>query len=296
MIEYIDRKSGQRQVEKVYGQKALSFLYGDYFFSKPLLHLLSRIPFFSAFVGFWQSRSFTKRKIAPFIQEHGVDPSEFAKPIEKFSSFNDFFIRKLNPNSRPIAETEAIIPADGRYWFYEKISSAFYFNIKGEKFDLSELLEDSSLAKHYEEGSLVIARLCPSDYHRFHFPCDGVPQETKLINGWLYSVNPIAIKRDVHIFTKNKRTLCLFKSAAFGELLILEIGATSVGTIHQTYEPNRLYKKGAEKGFFSFGGSSLVLLFQPGKIQFDKDLLDATKKGYEIRCLMGQSMGSSLLP
>ena len=138
---------------------------------------------------------------------------------------------------------------------------------------------------------MAIVRLCPSDYHRFHFPCDCVPGQTRLINGWLYSVNPLAIKNNLDIFTQNKRTLCELETNRFGKILYLEIGATNVGSIQQTYEPFEKQPKGAEKGYFEFGGSSLILLFAKGMIQFDQDLLDATEAGLEMRCLMGQQMG-----
>lgn len=298
-IIYIDRLSGTKVVEKVYGGKALSFLYGEdalsRIFGAPLLHLLSKYSFFSSFVGFWQRLPFTKKKIQPFVENYEVDANEFEKSVSHFDSFNDFFVRKLKPQARPIEgkRSSAVIPADGRYWFYQEISSANFFYIKGEKFNLNSLLENEELARHYQNGSMVIARLCPSDYHRFHFPCDCIPGESKVINGWLYSVNPVALKKDFDILTKNKRTLCELKSPLFGNILYIEIGATSVGSIHETYQPGKFYEKGAEKGYFSFGGSCLILLFEPHTIQFDSDLLRASEEGFEIKCLMGQSMGHS---
>jgi phosphatidylserine decarboxylase len=163
--------------------------------------------------------------------------------------------------------------------------------VKGKKFDLATLLQDEELAAQYEEGSMVIARLCPMDYHRYHFPCDCYAGKTELINGWLYSVNPVAIKKNIDIFAENKRTLCELDSEKFGKVLFLEIGATCVGAIHQTYTPETQCAKGDEKGYFSFGGSSLILLFPPNSIQFDQDLLDATAAQIEVKCLVGQPMG-----
>ncbi|MGK5594383.1 MAG: archaetidylserine decarboxylase [Parachlamydiaceae bacterium] len=294
-IIYFDRLSKKQMEEKVYGGKALQFLYGEDLLSRcfgaPLLHLLSRFSFFSSFVGYWQSRAFTKRKIAPFISHHQIEANEFKDKISDFASFNDFFIRELKKESRPLAQSEAIIPADGRYWFYPEISSANFFYVKNKKFNLSSLLKNEELAHRYEHGSMIIARLCPSDYHRFHFPCDCVPHTTELLNGWLYSVNPLALRKNFDILTTNKRTLCCLDTKKFGQVLYLEIGATSVGSIHQTYQPFCPYLKGEEKGYFSFGGSSLILLFEPKSIQFDEDLVQASKEGVEIRCLMGQSMG-----
>ena len=67
-----------------------------------------------------------------------------------------------------------------------------------------------------------------------------------------------------------------------------------VGSIRETYTPFQKQAKGAEKGYFEFGGSSLILLFQKNRIKFDLDLLKATEEGFEIRCLLGQSMGRVL--
>lgn len=294
-ITYINRETGLQEVEKVYGEKALRFLYGNTLFSRwfgaPLVFLLSKIPFFSAAYGALQKSSYSQKKIKPFIDEFEVDPSDFLEEVGEFKTFNDFFIRKLKPEARPIVPGPniAIIPADGRYLFYPHIEESDGFVVKGKKFQLSDLLEDVILASKYAQGTMVMARLCPSDYHRFHFPCDCIPGESKFINGWLYSVNPIAIKRDVTIFTQNKRTLCELKTKDFGDVLYLEIGATNVGTIHETYTPFLPHPKGSEKGYFSFGGSSLILLFEPGKLVLDSDL--TAHPHQEIRCLMGQSMG-----
>ncbi len=296
-LVYIDRLTGSQEVEKVYGADALKLVYGDdwlsRFIGQPLLHILIRNPFFSAWYGYWQRQPSSIKKIEPFIKIFQVDTSEFLNSVDSFQSFNEFFTRKLKPQSRPIATGEdvAIIPADGRYRFYPNIHKADGFAVKGEKFDLATLLGDRELALRYAEGVMVIARLCPTDYHRYHFPCDCIAGPTRFINGWLYSVNPIAIKKDIHIFTQNKRTVCKLKSDYFGDLLFLEIGATAVGTIHQTYEPNQRYVKGAEKGFFAFGASSLILLFEPGRIVLDSDLVKASQTQLEIKCLMGQSMG-----
>lgn len=295
MIKYIDRITGKETEEKVYGEKILHFLYEknqplNSLIGTPFAHFLSRNAWISAAYGYWQKCGITKSKIKPFIDKFQVDPSEFLNPVEEFCSFNDFFIRKLKPDARPMAGTEAVIPADGRYRFFPNISQTDGFVVKGKKFNLAELLQDSVLAQRYENGSLVMARLCPSDYHRFHFPFDCIPEESKLINGWLYSVNPIAIEQNINIFTENKRSLCSLNSELFGKVLFLEIGATNVGSINQTYKPNSIQLKGAEKGYFAFGGSALILLFEPGRIQFAEDLIKLSRYGKEIRCLLGQPL------
>lgn len=301
-IFYIDRITKKQCEEKVFGARFIRLLYGDNFISRligpSLAYMLAKFPWFSSFYGTLQNKPESAKKIAPFIKAFEVDQTEFADDPSTYNSFNDFFIRKLKNSARPIARgnTTAIIPADGRYYFYQNIKLSDGFVVKGQKFDLASLLQNQALAAEYEEGAMVIARLCPTDYHRFHFPCDCIAGKTIEINGLLHSVNPAAIKKNIHIFAENKRTLCVLESPQFGQVLFLEIGATCVGTIHETYQPENRYAKGDEKGYFSFGASSLILLFPPHSIQFDQDLLDATTQGIEIKCLMGQSMGKTWTP
>jgi len=288
-IYVIDRESGKKEEEQVFGKGALKLLYGNSL-GKPFAHLISRIPLVSVLFGFWQKLSITKKNVIPFIENYKVDSSEFLESPESFQSFNDFFIRKLKPEARPIAQGKevAVMPADGRYRFFQNISETDGFVVKGEQFNLTELVGDTDLAAKYAQGAMVMARLCPTDYHRFHFPVDCTPSESHLINGYLYSVNPIAIKNDIHIFTKNKRMITTLATKKFGDVLFIEIGATNVGSIIQTFTPNQPHLKGAEKGYFSFGGSALIILFKPGKITLDPDLLG---HDIELKCLMGQSMG-----
>ncbi len=296
-IVYIDRQTGKQEIEAVYGESIIRLLYGKSFVSRflgaPLRVFLSGFPFCSWIYGYIQKLSITKRKIVPFIQKYEINASEFLESVDTFNSFNDFFIRKLKTTARPIAASEkkAVIPADGRYRFYPNIASCKGFLVKGQKFSLAKLLQNKEQANFYSQGTMVIARLCPSDYHRYHFPCDGTPGETRLINGWLYSVNPAALKQNIHIFTENKRSICELSTEYFGKVLFIEVGATAVGSIHQTYTPFQRYHKGDEKGYFSFGASSLILLFAPGSIELDKDLISTPD--IEIKCLMGQSMGSA---
>lgn len=291
-IRYVDRKSGRIEKEMVYGGSAVRWAYGVGLFPAFIRLFVAKVALLSWGYGFWQRLSFTRRKVAPFIKKYHVDPSEFAKKVEEFTSFDDFFVRHLKEEARPIAEGAKIatIPADARYWFYQDISKVDGFIVKDKKFSLAMLIQNEQLSKEYEGGSMAIARLCPVDYHRFHFPCAGVVSLAKPINGSLYSVNPLALRWNVGIFTENKRALTEIATEDFGKVLYLEIGATFVGSIHQTYKPGAI-RRGDEKGFFSFGGSALILLFKPGTIQFEEDLLRATSEGLEMRCLMGQIMG-----
>lgn len=299
-IRYIDRLTKKTEIEKVYGRFFLELLYIkdpiSRILSFTLLPLLCRLSFFSHLYGKMQKSRFSKRKIKPFIREYQIDTTEFLDPVDSFQSFNDFFIRKLKPSCRPISENidEAILPGDARYLVYNNIHSCDGFLVKGKKFSLEKLLESKTIAHKYLYGSMVIARLCPVDYHRFHFPCDCVPSETRLINGHLYSVNPMALKKNIDIITENKRVVTELHTKQFGTVFFIEVGATYVGSISQTFIPGNHYAKGDEKGYFSFGGSCLILLFPPFRIQFDQDLIQASNQGIETKGLLGQSLGRAI--
>ena len=138
---------------------------------------------------------------------------------------------------------------------------------------------------------MVIARLCPTDYHRFHFPVSGLPQNSQPIEGPLFSVNSLALSQRFSTLWENKRAMTQIESEEFGSVCMVEIGATCVGTIHQTFCPNRPVNKGDEKGYFSFGGSCVILLFEKGRIRFDADLVANSRQNLETRCLFGTSIG-----
>lgn len=292
-IYCIDRKTGEKQPEEVYGESAVRLLYGTSLWSKTIgwliLHLFAKWPYCSCIYGWFQKLPYSKKKIAPFVKRFYIDTSEFSAPISQFTSFNDFFIRTLQPTARPIASSPVVIPADGRYRFYPSLRKSDGFTVKSQPFCLETVLQSRSLAQMYDGGSAVIARLCPTDCHRFYFPIDCVASKAECINGKLYSVNPIAITDNPWIWGVNRRTRTILTSDRFGKVVFMEVGATNVGSIIQTYVPDTTIAKGAEKGYFSFGGSALLIFFEPGRCTFDQDLIG---HDCEVRCLIGQSLGS----
>lgn len=282
----VDRLTGKKFEEDVYCGFFLQLLYAKNPASRFFKNLIARLPIFSKLIGSYQSLPWTKLSIAPFVKKYALDASEFEKQVEEFTSFNDFFVRKLKPKARPI-EGEICMPADGRYLAFADISKCEGFFVKGQKFSLAALLQDAELAGAYQNGSLVIARLAPVDYHRFHFPLACTPRKASLINGPLFSVNPLALKQNIHRLTENKRMITRLETKV-GPVLMIEVGATNVGSIHQTYVADKAVLEGSEKGFFSFGGSMLMLLFLPGSVELDHMLIANSKQHLETRCLMGQ--------
>ncbi|CAM0116813.1 archaetidylserine decarboxylase [Rhabdochlamydiaceae symbiont of Dictyostelium giganteum] len=299
-IYYTDRNTQEKKIEKVYKGFLVRLFYRPHFLLRGVIRLLRPLITHSSLVsklyGKLQNTKWSRRKITPFIQQYAVNIEEFQDAPHTFKTFNDFFIRKLKKNSRPLHPSSrvAVLPADGKYLVFPKASHSLKFFVKGRPFSISSLIKDPVLAKTYEEGSLLIARLSPPDYHRFHFPCDGTPLQSRPINGPLFSVNPLALQSRPSILAENKRVITPFESVHFGVILYLEIGATNVGTIHQTFSPYTFYHKGDEKGYFSFGGSSLILLFEKNTIQFEADLVEASSQGMEISGRFGEPMGISL--
>jgi len=239
----------------------------------------------------------SKKEISHFIDFHGLNIEEILDPLDSFANFNEFFYRKLKPTARVIAALDnpkiAVSPADCRLHVFPSIDQATSIWIKGKNFQLKNLLKDEALAAKFHGGSLVIARLAPQDYHRFHLPINCKIGPTNCFDGALYTVNPIAIREEVDVYTENKRNVTLLESPEFGTVAYISVGATMVGSIHITSKAGQVAKKGDEHGYFAFGGSTVLLLFEPNRIVFDKDLLANSEKPIETLVKMGQSIGTS---
>ena len=291
-IRYFNRHTGNFQTEQVYGEGFLRWSYGNPLGAISLAAFVKR-PFFSKWYGRRMDKPESAARVRPFIAQYGLDPEDFAQAPESYQSFNEFFYRKLKPTARPIDadESSVVFPADGRHLGFQRASDIAGVFVKGQKFDLAALLGDSELAARYADGSLILSRLCPVDYHRFHFPIAGTPGETRLIEGPLFSVNPIALRQRLAYLWTNKRAITELQTERFGTVLCLEIGATCVGTIEQTFTPGKPVAKGEEKGYFAFGGSSTLILFEPGVVQLEADLLENSAQQIELYARIGSRMG-----
>ncbi|KAF9994890.1 hypothetical protein BGZ79_000325 [Entomortierella chlamydospora] len=241
----------------------------------------------------------SKRDIEPFIRFHKLESQmmEVLEPIENFKSFNEFFYRKLKPNARvlssPTNDNVAVSPADCRMICFQTISDATKFWIKGKQFTVARLLGDELLAKKYEGGSLAIFRLAPQDYHRFHIPVKGILSEPKQIDGEYYTVNPMAIRSGLDVYGENKRVVSTIESQEFGTVAFVAIGAMMVGSIILTTKGGQAVERMDEHGYFAFGGSTIVLLFEPSSIKFEHDLVRSSKEQIEMLVKVGMSVGVS---
>ena len=288
-IEYIDRKSGKLRKEIVPGEKWLKWLYHNPL-GKLALHAVVKRKFVSDCYGKQMDNPSSKEKIPGFVKDLNIDMDEAIRPVEDFNSFNDFFIRELKAEARPVDEApdSIVSPADGKMLAFEGIRGLDSFFVKGQQFSLEKFLQNSVLSRKYEYGTLLIIRLAPVDYHRFHFPADGKISASSLINGDYFSVSPYAVKNMLSVYWENKRECSTLRTKNAGDILLCEVGATMVGSIEQNYTPDSDVKKGQEKGWFKFGGSTVIMLLEKDKAQIDTDILKNTANGYETSVKVGE--------
>lgn len=291
-IVFFNRYTHRLEEESVYGENSLKWAYGKALGKATLRSVLVK-PWFSKYYGWLMDRPKSARRICPFVEKFEVDMSVCEKSIDEFSSFNDFFYRTFKPEARPIVGADVVFPADGRHMGFADASAVDGIFVKGQKFNIRQLLEGEVDAENYINGTVVLSRLCPVDYHRFHFPVSGRAGASRVINGPLFSVNPFALRRNVNYLFENKRAVTSIVTENLGVIKMIEIGATCVGSIIQTYAPGEV-KKGQEKGYFRFGGSSAMLVFEKDRVQLAADLLEHSALGRELYAKMGDNLGSAL--
>lgn len=236
----------------------------------------------------------SKVHIQPFIQSFHLENSmpEMVEPEpNKYPTFNAFFAREIKESARPIADPENPLvtssPADCRLTAYQTIDMATKYWIKGAGFTIPRLLGDEALARQFEGGSIVIARLAPQDYHRWHAPVSGVVEGIKDIPGAYYTVNPQAINESgtLDVFCENKRSVMLIKrTPTNAPIAVVAVGAMLVGSIKYVAgveQTGTEIRRGQCLGAFYYGGSTVIVLYPKGEVQLDEDL---QRNSVEARC------------
>lgn len=226
-----------------------------------------------------------------YAERHSIDLFDYED--KNYTSFNDFFTRKIKSGRRIIdgGEDTLVCPSDGKVSAYE-IADSDMFVIKNSVYSVQSLLRDGKLAKKYRGGTAVIIRLTPDDYHRYIYPCTGLKSHNRKIAGALHSVRP-TVNKYLPVYKENSREYCLLRSESFGDVVQMEVGATMVGKITNRTPEKARVTKGEEKGMFEFGGSTIILLLEADKVNVCADLIEATKKGFETKLRMGEIIGKS---
>lgn len=284
-VEYVERATGRRVAESVMGDKALRFAYETL-----LGRTLWSVLFGSRRISDWMGRRYnsprSKKDIAALAAIPGCRWEEAEKPLADYASFNDFFTRRLKPGARPVGEG-LVSPADGRLRLFLNADADLPFPLKGATRSLRTVFDGAAPAGRYD---IAVIRLAPVDYHRFHFPCDcRTADSVRVVPGLYHSVNPIALLRHPDVYADNERQI-LKGRAAFGDFWLVDVGAFGVGTIVQTFSGTE-HAKGDEKGYFKFGGSTVVFVASAGAVAFDLDLVRNSAEGLETRVLCGERIG-----
>lgn len=281
-IEYIERRTGEKVTESVMGDRALRFAY-ETLLGRTLWPVLFGSKAISAIMGRYYDSLRSRKAIATLTAIPGCRADEAERPVSSYRSFNDFFTRNLKPGARPIGDG-VISPADGRLMLYLNADADTPFPLKGATRNLREVFDGDAPAGAYD---IAVIRLAPVDYHRFHFPCDcRTSGDVKIIPGKYHSVNPIALLRYPDVYARNERQI-LECEADFGRYWLVDVGAFGVGSIVQTYTGTE-HAKGSEKGYFKFGGSTVIFITKAGALKFDDDIVRNSRDGLETRVYCGE--------
>ncbi|OFZ20909.1 MAG: hypothetical protein A2X94_05090 [Bdellovibrionales bacterium GWB1_55_8] len=287
-----NRSAAREEIEQVYGDRLVRLLYGSSPGQLIADQVLSRAVF-SRLYGSYQSSRASRHKIEPFIRDFKIDMNEFERG--PFATFNDFFIRRFRPGVRQFATRANALPAfaEARYFAYDGPTSDRSFQIKGEALDRAQMLGGVEKATRFQGGPVLIARLCPTDYHRFHYPDEGTTISGYRLAGPLHSVNPLALRGRPGILASNERRVSILSTRNFGQLAYVEVGALCVGKIIQTHLEKTPFSRGAEKGYFLFGASTVVLLGETGAWKPSADILAQTEARRETLVRLGEEIASS---
>jgi len=304
----IDRQTGEKSFEamSIYVRVGMHLLYYGSEQEKALhwkktLNLLKEQ---SEKMGRQYDTPESKAHIQPFIASFNLQDSmsEMVKPDpSSYANFNEFFAREIKESARPIAEPEndfvTSSPADCRLTVFPTVDLATKYWIKGYGFSLARLLGDEALAQQFDGGSIAIARLAPQDYHRWHSPVSGTVRGIKDIPGAYYTVNPQAINESgtLDVFCENKRSVMTLQRSSTGSpIAIVAVGAMLVGSIKYQEGLSEIgapVRRGQCLGAFYYGGSTVVVLYPPGEVVFDEDLVRNSSEPCETLVKVGWRTG-----
>lgn len=248
-------------------------------------------PWLTRAAGIFLSSGISRHLIPGFLRNSSIDMTEYEEA--DYHSYNDFFTRRIRPEARPVAPGEDILvsPCDGKV-SVSRIGDDSRFYVKGRTYTAGEFLRNSHLAKHFRGGYAVVLRLTVDNYHHYCYPAGGMKSDQVYLKGVYHTVNPAA-NEAVPVYTENTREYCLIRTSHLGTVLMAEVGAMIVGKITNHVPCAARVQKGEEKGMFEFGGSTIVLLLQKGRVRIDENLLTNTENGYETIVKMGEKIGQS---
>lgn len=287
-----DKKIEEFIEEKEYGKEKLEFMYNTVL-GRILLKTIFSSKWFSKINGIYQKSRFSKRKIKSFIKLYDIDMEQH-KGIEKYKSFSEFFTRKRDVSKYITEESmlkeNLIAVADSKLKVFN-LNKNIEFKVKQSIYNLKDLIQDDELSKEFENGICLIYRLTVDDYHRYIFLDDGYLEKEYYINGKLHTVQPISDKYNV--YSRNCRNVSVLNTENFGKVLQIEVGAMLVGKINNHKKIKFL--KFEEKGFFDYGGSTIIQVIKKDKIIVNKEIIEMSKNGIETKVEIGMIIGKNII-
>ncbi len=226
--------------------------------------------------------------IKGFVQKNKINLDEYQ--TEGIKTFNEFFRRKIKDGYRPydLEPEHFCAPCDGLLSVWP-VQENNVIPVKQSRYTISSLLQDETLAAEYKDGLCLVFRLCVDNYHRYCYADSGKKSRNIFIPGKLHTVRPIALE-SLPVFTENCREYTTIESSVFGKLVQIEVGAMLVGRI-VNFEEEAIAERGKEKGFFEYGGSTIILLVKKDSLKINDDILANSEKGIESPVKMGIQIG-----
>jgi len=296
-IQFFNRYNAKKETEKVYGDSMVKLVYNH-----PIGKVIS--PLFvnktiSQLYGVMQNQMVTQLKVPKFVKNYDINLDEYEAGSVKiddknlsYKNFNEFFIRKFKRGKRPFLKAQNRMPAfsEARYFGHESMSDNVKVPVKGKYLRATDLLGNERYKEVFKDGPFLIARLCPVDYHRYHYPDNGKTLDSYSIHGDYHSVNPLALKAKQDILIQNERRVSILDTKNFGKLAFIEVGAVCVGKIIQSFDEDKSFKRGDEKGYFLFGGSTVIVLGERGLWKPSADIVTNTQEGIETYIHLGDEV------
>ena len=282
---YYSRQRNSKENIITESSKTLNFFYCT-FIGRILLKIVTT-KFISNIIGLYMNSKMSRNKIKKFVTKNNINTFEYE--YRNYKSYNDFFTRKVIPYKRPInARTDILIsPCDGKLIAY-KINEDLTLNIKDSYYSIDSLVE-GNIINDYIDGYALVFRLSTDNYHRYCYIDNGTKGKNHYIKGVFHTVQPISLNK-YNFYKTNSREYTILNTKNFGKVIDIDIGALGVGRIknnHEKYE----FKKGEEKGYFEFGGSTIVLLIKKNIVNLDKDILENSKENIETLVKYGERIG-----
>ncbi len=293
-IKIYNRERSIIEEELIYSKELKEKLYGT-FLGRIAINLIFKRKLFNKLYGMFQRGQKSRHRINNLIKKYQINIEEIEQPISSYLTLNDFFIRKLKPTARPInKDAKSLISTADSRLLVGCIENEIQLMVKGKNYYYFELINNKELIRNYYNGLCLIFRLVPSDYHRFCYIDNGNQGPIITIKGDYHASAPQPlINKYFPLYHLNYREYCILYTEQFGEVIQIEVGAMTVGKIIQNKRYGGYFQKGEEKGYFEYGGSTIILLFKPNTIIIDEDIQFYSQKGIETLVKVGSHIGKS---